>query len=218
MVKLYIVRHCEAQANALDIFQGHLDGDITEKGEKQLDCLSERFRGVPVDAIYSSPLIRAYKTAQAVNKYHGLEITKDDRLKEIYGGKAEGKTHAEVSRLFPKEDLCWKEDFANYRAPEGESFREVYERAVEALNEIVAENDGKVVVMALHGGTIRCLTAYLYGLPADRMAEVGWHDNTGVSLYEIDGKEVGVVYFNDVSHIADNPETAPQQMPCCIIE
>ena len=90
MTTLYLVRHCEAEGNTARVFQGSIDRDISPNGQKQLDRLAERFRDVPLAAVYSSPLLRAYKTAQAVNRYHGLPIVTDDRLKEINGGVWEG--------------------------------------------------------------------------------------------------------------------------------
>ena len=84
---LYLIRHCEALGNINDTFQGSIDEDITEKGAKQLEKLAERCRKLTFDVIYSSPLIRAYKTAEAANKYHGLPIIKDKDFEEINGGE-----------------------------------------------------------------------------------------------------------------------------------
>ena len=73
---LYLVRHCESLGNRENIFQGQLDLDISATGEKQLALLALRFRNIPIDAVYSSPLKRAYKTAEAVDLYHSLPIIK----------------------------------------------------------------------------------------------------------------------------------------------
>ena len=64
---LYIIRHCQSAGNLTGRFQGRFDAPVSEAGEKQLDLLSLRFRNEHLDAIYSSPLIRAYRTAEAVN-------------------------------------------------------------------------------------------------------------------------------------------------------
>ena len=47
MVKIYLVRHAEAQGNVEEFFQGHIDTDVSEKGRKQLECLAERFKDIP---------------------------------------------------------------------------------------------------------------------------------------------------------------------------
>lgn len=216
VTKLYVVRHCEAQANVDDIFQGHRDGDITEKGEKQLEKLSEYFKNGKIDIIYSSPLIRAMKTAQAVNKYHGVDIIPDLCLKEIYGGILEGRKRVDIKRDFPEINEMWDNDFANYHAPDGESVRDVYLRMRNEVMRIVTENEGKSIVIASHGAAIRCLTTYLLGIPIEKIATVGWHDNTGISLYEFKDGIIRQVFFNDISHIENDPETAPHQMSCCV--
>ena len=72
VTKLYLIRHCEALGNINDTFQGSIDEDITDKGQRQLDKLAERCKNIPFDVIYSSPLIRAVKTAQAADRYHGI--------------------------------------------------------------------------------------------------------------------------------------------------
>ena len=63
MTSIYIVRHCEALGNVMRIFQGLTDLDISENGAKQLEYLKERFSGIQLDKVYSSPLIRTRKTA-----------------------------------------------------------------------------------------------------------------------------------------------------------
>ena len=87
---LYLVRHCESLGNRENIFQGQLDLDISATGEKQLALLALRFRNVPIDAVYSSPLKRAYKTAEAVDLYHSLPIIKLPELMEVDVGALSG--------------------------------------------------------------------------------------------------------------------------------
>ena len=77
VTNLYIVRHCEAEGNVNETFQGHSDGDITPKGALQLEKLAERFKDIPVDVVYSSPLQRAFKTAQAVARFHDVPVIAD---------------------------------------------------------------------------------------------------------------------------------------------
>ena len=52
VTKVYVVRHCETDGNALKIFQGHTDNDINEMGAKQLVALGEKFKDIPLDKIY----------------------------------------------------------------------------------------------------------------------------------------------------------------------
>ena len=89
MTKIYLFRHCEAEGNHRRVFQGHINTDVTELGAKQLDVLAERFRDIHIDKIYSSPLLRAMKTAEAAARYHDLEVIPYDNLIELNGGVLE---------------------------------------------------------------------------------------------------------------------------------
>ena len=65
-----IVRHCQSMGNTEGRFQGRFDADVTPVGEQQMELLSLRFRNEKLDALYTSPLLRARRTAEAVNRYH----------------------------------------------------------------------------------------------------------------------------------------------------
>ena len=72
--RIYFVRHCEAEGNFYRLFHGHYDSKITQNGKVQLGYLAERFKDIPYDYIYSSPLNSTMLTAKAVNKYKNLDI------------------------------------------------------------------------------------------------------------------------------------------------
>ncbi len=82
---LYLIRHCETKGNRVKTFQGRVDTDISEAGELQLRYLARRFADVPLCAVRTSPLLRAYRTAEAVAAPHGLVPEIDERLIEIGG-------------------------------------------------------------------------------------------------------------------------------------
>ena len=80
MTRVYIVRHCEAEGNNKRLFQGLTDCDITEMGQKQLDLLCERFSEIHLDKVYTSPLIRARKTAEAVRGNRDIPLISNEDL------------------------------------------------------------------------------------------------------------------------------------------
>ena len=77
MTTVYLVRHAEAEGNLYRRIHGWYDALITENGYRQLDCLAERFRDVPLDAAYSSDLFRTETTARAVCQGRDLEVRTD---------------------------------------------------------------------------------------------------------------------------------------------
>lgn len=210
---LYLVRHCEAEGNINDTFQGSIDQDITEKGAKQLERLSERCRDTNFDVIYSSPLIRAYKTAEAVNKYHGLDIVTDKAFLEIDGGEFEGCKWDRLPLLFPDTYELWKNNFALFKTEKGEAMTDVYKRVSDGVIRVVKENIGKSIVIVSHGCAIRNMCCFLKGLKLEEIGECEWVDNTGISCFSFDDElRAKEVFVNDCSHLMNDPELAPHQM------
>ncbi|MEG1449057.1 MAG: histidine phosphatase family protein, partial [Oscillospiraceae bacterium] len=97
VTKVFLVRHGQAVGNSKRIFQGSLDLDLSDVGVKQLVAINNYFKDNKVDVIYSSPLIRGKRTAQAIATATNIKtINFDDRLKEIHLGKMEGMPIDEV--------------------------------------------------------------------------------------------------------------------------
>ena len=210
---LYIIRHCEAEGNIQEIFQGKTDGDITPKGAQQLDRLAERCRDIPFDVIYSSPLKRALKTAGAAAKYHNVEIITDPAFAEIDGGEMEGNRWNELSALFPHTYPAWEKDFANFKTETGESMQQVYTRVSQGAMRVVAENKGKTILITSHGCAIRNLCCFLRGLPLSKIDDCPWVDNTSITCYSFDDDLRPTEFFiNDCTHITGDPSLAPHQM------
>ncbi len=95
-MRLIITRHGQTIANAQKIYQGQLDGELSEIGKNQAAKLATRILEIhtiaPITAIYSSPLKRAYDTARIIQTKIQLPISTHDNLKEAYLGKLEGQT------------------------------------------------------------------------------------------------------------------------------
>jgi Fructose-2,6-bisphosphatase len=207
MTRILLVRHCEAQGNTDSVFQGHTDCEISGSGETQLELLALRCRNMPINAIYSSPLRRARLTAEAVNRYHHLEIRTDPRLIEINGGVWEGKPWCDLPALYPEQTEAWYKRPHEFAPENGESMREIYGRIWKGITDIVRENPDKTVCIASHGCAIRNFLCRAQGWPIERLNDVDWCDNTALSIIEFDGDlNSKVVLMNDASHLT--PETS----------
>ena len=211
MVTIYLVRHCEARGNIDREFHGRFDSDISDNGRQQLDLLAERFRTIPIDALYSSPLRRARLTAQAVNRYHDLPIAFDDRLQEIDGGEWERHLWAELPTLFPESSDAWAYRPHEFEAPGGETMRQVYDRMKEVLLEIAAKNAGKTVAVASHGCAIRNALCWAQTNDIVRLSDTPWCDNTAVTTLQIEDDRVCVLGYNDNGHLDAETSTLEKQ-------
>lgn len=208
MTKVYFVRHAEAEGNVKEFFQGRIDCDISEKGKIQLEYLAKRFETIDYDTIYSSPLKRAMATANAVNARLKLPIIKREDIIEIHGGVWEGMLWTDIEKKYPAEHNLWKNDMKNFYVEGSERMSEVYERMIKAVDSIVRENEGKTVVVVSHGCALRNYLSYAEFGSADRLGDVGWSDNTAVSLIEYDeALRPKIIFKNDSSHLPPEAST-----------
>ena len=210
---VYIIRHCEAEGNLTGVFQGSTNFDISKKGEKQLEKLAERCKDINFDIVYSSPLVRARKTAQAAIKFSKAEIIIDNGLAEINGGDMECKPWTKLNELFPDEYTLWNNCFHKFSAPGGEAVLDVYNRMIKTFKNTTYMNKSKTIGIFSHGCAIRILMCYIKGIPLERIDEVKWADNTSITRIDIDNYgKMTIVYENDYAHIMNTAETAANRM------
>ena len=94
--ELIVIRHGQTVWNAEGRQQGHLDSDLTSLGRRQAEAIADRLADQTFDALYSSDLGRALRTAEYVaNKTH-LEIVTDQRLRE---SQSSFRHHRSIRRL-----------------------------------------------------------------------------------------------------------------------
>ncbi len=211
MTKLYLVRHCEAVGNKNRFFQGQSDGDITENGIAQLACLSARFADINFDVMYSSDLQRAYKTALAIKGDREVDITTDKRLREINGGDWENKTWDELLTNHRDSYHTWEHYPHRHTMPNGESIKELQQRMIEVINEIIVKEEGKTVVIACHGTAIKTYLCHLHGYELKDLYKVEWSDNTAVNYIEYENGVGKVIYESDSTHLTDGLSTLATQ-------
>ncbi len=184
------------------IFQGSTDLDISQDGAKQLEYLKKRFENIALDKIYSSPLIRAQKTAQAIKGDKNCEIILLNELAELHGGVVEGRKFVEAFNTIEGLADAWDNHPQDFAPPEGESMRHAYERIWNTLKYVIENNKGKTIACSTHGGVTRCLLCRLLENDINKLKEIPWSENTAVMLLEADDDmKITVKFFNDVSHL-----------------
>lgn len=87
---MYIVRHGETEWNVRKLLQGQKDSNLTEKGKEEAERLAKKFKDTPFDAIFSSDLLRAKRTAEILAVEHNLAIQTNKLLRERHFGRLEG--------------------------------------------------------------------------------------------------------------------------------
>lgn len=169
-MKFYLVRHVETTGNAENRFAGVTETQYTAKGLMQFDVLVRRLaEELEVDAIYSSPISRARRIAEAVGSRKNLPVEVRKELSEIHFGIFENQKVEEIPKEFQTYWDAWNQDVVNYTIPEGESLMTFHER-VKPFVEELKEQEGAVLVIC-HGGPIQSILTHLLGLDITQR----WH-------------------------------------------
>jgi probable phosphoglycerate mutase len=167
---LWLVRHGESTWNTLGLAQGHCDqARLTRRGTHQAGEVAHRLRGHPIGAVYASDLQRATATAAPLAAALGLATVRDARLRERGLGMLEGTASAAVPAALSgvAEGRVLDPDA---RPPDGESLRDLYWRVAGFVDDILSSSPAEEIAVVAHGGSLRVLTAYLRGVPVERMS------------------------------------------------
>jgi probable phosphoglycerate mutase len=151
--RLAIVRHGETAANLEGRWHGHTDTPLSARGERQAECVGEAVaNGERPAAIYTSPLIRARHTAEAIGRATGVAVQVDATLREYGIGRFEGMRFRELHERY----RFWSQMRLDphYAPHGGESPRAVTDRLVGALRRIAAAHRGSRVAVVSHGGAL----------------------------------------------------------------
>lgn len=213
--RLILVRHAEAEGNIKRLFHGWTNSSITEKGHLQARSVAERLKYEKIDVLYSSSLRRTLQTAQYISDIKKLPIIHTEKLREINGGDWENVAWAELAERWAYEYHTWENEPHIHQMPNGESIAEFQERLVKEIMQIVNRHRGKSICVVTHGTAIKALLCYFYRKPLEEFININWHENTAVSIVEIE-KENGednckVVYEGDISHLGEELSTISNQ-------
>ena len=211
MTRIYLIRHGEAEGNLYRRAQGHYNAQITAKGHRQIAALAERFKDEHIDALYSSDLMRTQITAGAITKYHDIPMILEPQIREVCLGVWEDVPWGDLSYDYPEAMTAFNDDPESWSAPGCESFEALKERMMAAILRIAAAHEGQTVACVSHGMAIRTLLSHIMGVPSKEIRRLPHGDNTAVSLLEVDGEDVKVIYCNDASHLKGELSTFARQ-------
>lgn len=201
---IYLVRHGETAWNKKKRLQGQTNIPLNEYGEKLAQKTAEALKDVPFDRVFSSPLIRAEKTAEILSAGSGLPVFTDRRLTEMNFGIAEGLPLPFIRRCpFLRINKCFFDPSHYTRpVPGGERIQDVQERGMAFLCDAVLplENSCKNILITAHGGIIRGIISSINRIPVRDFWDKIPEKNCAVNLLELkNGKfkvlEIGKLYY-----------------------
>ena len=195
-----LLRHGQTEFSAERRFAGRGDIALTETGLRQAAAAADRMVPRGIDAIVTSPLQRARRTAEAVATATGAPLTIDDALAETDFGKWEGLTFGEAAERWPEEMSAWLAS-ADVSPPGGESLAEASARALAALDRLLAAHPRATLLLVSHVTPIKAMACRALLAPPAAMFRI--HLDVA-SLTEIDWFADGPVQLrslNDTGHL-----------------
>jgi len=222
MSTLVLLRHGESEWNALNLFTGWVDVDLTDKGRAEAARGGELLveHGVLPDVLFTSLLRRAITTANlaldAADR-HWIPVHRDWRLNERHYGALQGLDKAATKEKYGEEQfMAWRRSYDTPPPPieAGSEFSQDADPRyadidggplTECLSDVVARfvpyfteaivpelKAGRTVMIAAHGNSLRALVKFLDGMSDE--AVVGLNIPTGIPLvYELDESLTPVV-------------------------
>ena len=153
MGQYLFIRHGESDINVYGILSDSTENNsLTERGIKQARRTGEQLKGVRFDGIVSSPVRRAYETAKIISEYVNLDVIRDDRLREVKLGKANGHNINEfMEELYPKSHITGK--------IREELEMEGWEHLISRIVSCMDDYNGKYIFVS-HSDPIRAAIAY----------------------------------------------------------
>lgn len=203
MKKLYLVRHGESEWNILKKVQGQQDIPLTENGLQQAKLIANRLVNEKIDKIYSSDLIRAYKTAQIIGNKLNLEVIPMKELREINFGKWEGLTGDIISSKYNKEHCLWLKEPEKLQIEGAETLKQLQDRAMEGINKIINDNNVDNILIVSHSATLKMIILGLLNMDISHYKNLSLGN---VSLSIIENRKYNRVLslFNDTNHLKES--------------
>jgi broad specificity phosphatase PhoE len=166
--EFFLIRHGQSTANASGVWQGQREFPLSEEGRLQARLAGKALAGQAFDAIYSSPLGRAFETAEIIAREAHITgpVVPKDGLMERHGGSLEGTTHAEREARNPEftKKLLGLPEEERWTLVGAETDEEILARFEEAISDLRAchEADARLVVVS-HGGVMRAFLRDRFG-------------------------------------------------------
>jgi probable phosphoglycerate mutase len=191
---LLLVRHGQTPTTGA-VLPGRAPGlHLSDRGRAQAERVAERLAGLPVDAIYSSPLERARETAEPAAVTTGVEVHLNTGLIECDFGEWTGAALAELSGLPQWQSV--QHTPSSFRFPGGESFQQMQARMVGALEALRSAHAGGVVVCFSHADPVKAALAHALGTHLDLFQRIVVSPGSISVISYADGRPPAVLTVN----------------------
>ncbi len=197
-MELHLFRHGQTNWNAERRVQGQSESQLDELGQQQARELGERIRHVEFDRIYCSSSVRTRETAALAFAERANEITYLDSLREIHMGPWEGRLYDEIAESEPASfQHFWHEPHL-YDVAGAETFAQLQERAMTAINAFASQHARQRVAIVSHGALIKSVLCRIEQRPLSELWAPPKMHNCAHSIIQFAaGSEPRIVQYAD---------------------
>ncbi len=199
MTEIILARHGETKWNVEEVFRGRIDIELNQTGVKQAELLAEYLSERKIDAIYSSPLRRALKTAEAIAGYHKLDVKIAPGLIDFDCGKWQGRSLQEVRDKYKELYAEWVSHPDRVRIPAGESLTDVRKRAMGVVGDVIVKYERAVVLVA-HRVVNKVLICAMLGLDNSHFWKIR-QDTCGITTFTYENGRFILIEHNITSFL-----------------
>ncbi len=190
MAYLILLRHGESEWNALGIWTGQTDIEMTAKGLEEARRAAEKIAHIEIHVCHTSPLSRAQRTLKEIKKHlqgYDWPTFIHEALTERHYGEYTGKNKWEVRDLLGEERFMLLRRSWDHPVPGGETLKDVHARIVPYFEQQILPSlkEGKNALISFHGNSMRALVKYLEDISEEEipLLEIATGE---VYLYEFD--------------------------------
>lgn len=199
-MNIVLIRHGETPYNTEHRIYGHAQIPLNQRGQAQAYAVGQRLRTTAIRAIYSSDLIRAVDTAQAIATHHNLPVHIDTGFREVDVGAWEHLSEADVAQQYPVDYAAFRRKPGEAHYTGGESFVLVQQRAWQALQRCITQHQpNDTVCIVCHAGTISAIVCAILQVDINHHPRIRI-DNCAVSTLRITDDEIQLTTLNDNTH------------------
>jgi broad specificity phosphatase PhoE len=206
MTEIILVRHGQTALNAAEVFRGRLDVDLDETGARQAEQVAGFLAGRRLEAVYSSPLLRAVRTARAIgSRQERLGVLTVPELTDMDLGEWQGLSSGEARERYPEVYGHWLESPHLARIPGAESLDEVRQRSWRFIEGLIPRHEGAAALVS-HRVVSKVLICAMLGLDNSHFWNIR-QDTCGVTTFRREEGRFVLVEHNNTSFMGPEERT-----------
>lgn len=190
MSYLVLVRHGLSDYNKRGLWTGWDNPPLNPEGIVEAKKTGEQLADIKFDYAYSSDQIRSVQTIEEIfkatdqprltpiqsglNRGQNIPITQNSAIRERNYGIYTRKNKWEVQKELGDEEFRKLRRGWDYSIPNGESLKQVYERAIPYYQREIEPKlrESKNIIIASSGNALRALVKYLENISDEEISEV----------------------------------------------